>query len=200
MKKIVYYLFISIIFSLMFTLVDVLNRRVVINNKTGVVSDLINGGLGLGSTGLGSIGFGDFNVKQNMDANSVCTDDKPLLLTNGECVACDYMLDENTDVLIGCEKCSGNAKCLLKMDGEEKNKIQPRINKPRIESKHKYKLIKITGSDENLRGEVLETQSGRKKFVFIGGLVDGAVVKSVSGDGKIVVEKDGESQSLDIEM
>ena len=184
----------------MFTMVDVFNRRVIINQNHSIVADLINGGLGLGSVGLSNFSLNNFEFKQKVNTTGICSDEKPLFLSNGECVGCDFNVDKDMTVLFGCEKCVGanNKACLFEPD--EKIENEKSQNKNLIQHNHKYKLIKIIGSDENLRAVVVENSSNRKKFIVIGGLVDGAVVKSVSVDGEIIVEKDDIVKKLDVEF
>lgn len=62
----------------------------------------------------------------------------------------------------------------------------------------RYKLINISGVDNQLQATVQEISTGQNKRIAVGRDLDGYIVKSISLNDGIVFEKDGVEESLNI--
>ena len=132
MKKILYYLLTSAGFAVMFSATDMLAQKALFNqdeealSKMGVDNSMLGNlglsGLGLGNLGIGNLSLDSLSIGGGKNIGGPCTDDKPLMLTNGECVSCDAVAKRgfSGDVLMGCEKCPNlknrGVKCLFAID------------------------------------------------------------------------------------
>ena len=150
-----------------------------------------------------------FDFDRLIRALGFCSDEEPLLLTNGECVPCDYKpgKSESFDILFGCEKCPKLKKkesdCVVKMDVEDKTKksqkSQKKQKKENSSDKYKYDLVNVMGVGDNLQATLIENASGKKKNIAIGDVLDGYMIKSISLK-EIVFEKDGVVQTLNFDV
>jgi len=66
------------VFAVIFTAVDTVNKQVMLNPDNDVFNNLINRNIN-----FSDFGFENFNLGQSEKATGECSDDKPLLLTNG---------------------------------------------------------------------------------------------------------------------
>ena len=153
-----------------------------------------------------------FDFDRLIRALGFCSDEEPLLLTNGECVPCDYKpgKSESFDILFGCEKCPKLKKkesdCVVKMDVEDKTKktkksqkSEKKQKKENSSDKYKYDLVNVMGVGDNLQMTLIENASGKKKNVAIGDVLDGYTIESISLK-EIIFEKDGEIKTLVLEI
>ena len=62
----------------------------------------------------------------------------------------------------------------------------------------RYKLINIVGMDNQLQATVQELSTGQNKRIAVGKDLDGYIVKSISLNDGIILEKDGIEESLNI--
>ena len=62
----------------------------------------------------------------------------------------------------------------------------------------KYKLINVIGVGNELQATIEETSSGQTKRIAVGKFVDGYIVKSISLNDGIVLDKNGEKEILSI--
>lgn len=152
-----------------------------------------------------------FDFNKFIRAMGFCSDEEPLLLTNGKCVPCDYKpgKSESFDILFGCEKCPKLKKkesdCIVKMDLEDtksKKSDKSKKNKSGENSsadKYKYDLVNVMGVGDNLQMTLIENATGQKKNVVIGDVLDGYTIESISLK-EIVFEKDGIVQTLKFDI
>ncbi|MBO7645000.1 MAG: hypothetical protein J6S57_01690 [Alphaproteobacteria bacterium] len=204
LKKIIRYLFFSIIFGLVFTVLDMVSQKSILGIGGNSLAGVGLNSLGMGQLNIGNIGldFGDIGMDKSAMSGGMCSFDKPLLLTNGECVACNYT--GGGDVLMGCEQCPNTkVNCLFNMDSKKtkntKSKILKSVKSKKISKEHhQYTLVNIIGIGGEMRATLIETDTGRKKIISIGDVIDGATVKSVSMDDGIIVEKNGVMKKLDV--
>ena len=211
-KKLMYYLFMSAVFAMMFSAVDIMNNKSVLGPENMSLANFGLNSLGFGGLNINNLLNGKFdlngvNATKNTNAGEICSGKTPLLLADGSCVSCDYGAKSGADVLFGCEKCSNlhGVNCLVKM--ENKPVVQQKTTVSHVDntapaksvSVHKYVLMNMVGAGDKLRATLTEVATGRKKIVFVGGVLDGATVKYVSVDG-IVVEKNGVLERLDVGM
>lgn len=189
MKKIIRYIFVSMAFSLALVAIDVIGGRILFGPQSNVVYDNADGDVSTFDKYAESVG--------------VCSGNKPLLLTNGECAPCDYNAESDVYVLLGCEKCSNMAAsdCAFHMgiDDDVPNDMKKIVtgNNHKGSENHKYTLIKIIGDGDRVRITLRENATGQKSIVSVGDVLDGWVIKLISFDG-IIVEKDGKIETLDI--
>ena len=176
-------------------LVDVIAGRVMFGRMGDMLSD----------AGIGNVGSGTVDLQ----AIGMCSDDKPLLLITGDCVACDYKARENIDVLMGCEKCPNLEKrginCLFQIDADENAQrdarkiIKEQVVKSTTSSGNgKYNLINMRGNDDLVRAVLYEKSTGRKIIISVGDVLNGAIVKSISLDNGIILDRDGVVEILDV--
>ena len=62
----------------------------------------------------------------------------------------------------------------------------------------KYKLINVIGVGNELQATIEETSSGQTRRIAVGKFVDGYIVKSISLNDGIVLDKNGETEILSI--
>lgn len=62
----------------------------------------------------------------------------------------------------------------------------------------RYKLINIVGMDNQLQATIQELSTGQNKRIAVGKDLDGYIVKSISLNDGIILEKDGIEESLNI--
>jgi len=192
MKKIFWYFLGSVAVSLAFVAVNMYSTKVMLQQDNPISGTNI-----VSNSGLGKY-VGDVTM---------CAGDKPLMLTNGQCVSCSYVSEknQNVDILMGCEQCPKlkNIKCLFEMNnGAKVQNLAQKTTEPNLEktSTKKYKLIKILGNEDKVQILLQENSTGQKRFVYIGDDLDGWIVKSFSLEQGIIVEKDGEVKVLDVDM
>ena len=89
-----------------------------------------------------------------------------------------------------------------KLDEQEKNPEPEVVEKPKkkqIDSvAAAYKLINVIGVGNELQATVEDLSSGQNKRIAVGKEIDGYTVKSISLNDGIVLEKDGETEILNI--
>lgn len=224
MKKIVWYLVVSVVFAIIFRATDVLSQKALFGKDSEMLSGLgidtsSLGGLGglTGLSGLGSLGIGGMGglgdlIGGNSGGSGIggtCSGDTPLMLTDGQCVTCDFVLKYKSDILMGCEKCPELKKkgitCAFAMDVDEnatqkdnkKSKKSKKDEKP-AEPTHKYTLVNIMGIEDKIQLTLVNNETGQKNIVSVGDTFDGYTVKSISLEEGIVVEKNGVVEDLDI--
>lgn len=214
MKKIFYYFLTSAVFALIFNAAGKLNQQSMLNSENGGLENLQVGGFDLGSLGLSSLGFGNLNLGNLglgdfSNVTGTCSGDKPLMLTTGECVSCDFVIKskQNVDVLMGCEQCPNLNKkginCLMAVDTDSVTQKDTKKSGKQVKTPekpvftHKYRLINIMGGDK-LRVTLEEVSSGQKKIISVGDTLEDGTVKTISLDEGIIVEKNGVLKLLDI--
>ena len=193
MKKMFWYFLGSLAVSMGFVIVNMYSSRLMLQQ-------------GSGTTGVANI-VGDSALGKYAEYVGICSVDKPLMLTDGRCVSCDYGANKNVDILLGCEQCPNlrGKNCAMETSTDVKVPNAPQKveeQKPKkTSSNYKYKLIKFVGNEDKIKIVIQENATGQKSFVYIGDEIDnGWVVKSVSVNQGIIVEKDGVEKVLDIEM
>lgn len=62
----------------------------------------------------------------------------------------------------------------------------------------RYKVVNIIGVGNQLQATITEISSGQNRRIAVGKELDGYIVKSISLNDGIVLEKDGETESLNI--
>ncbi|MCQ2567975.1 MAG: hypothetical protein MJ163_00025 [Alphaproteobacteria bacterium] len=84
---------------------------------------------------------------------------------------------------------------------EEMDEVVAKKTAPKKEDgnfSRRYKLINISGVDNQLQATVQEVSTGQNKRIEVGRDLDGYIVKSISLNDGIVFEKDGVEESLNI--
>ena len=219
MKKILYYLLTTAGFALMFRATDTLSQKALFSqdaeslSKMGVDSSMLGNlglsGMGLGNLGLGNLSINSLGIGNGKNVAGTCSDDKPLMLTDGECVSCDAVVKKkvDSDILMGCEKCPNLKKrginCLFAMDEgasaqKEIAKAKKQKNEKTTKPEHKYSLVNIMGVDDKIQVTLINNETGQKNIVSVGDTFDGYTLKSISLDQGIIVEKAGVVEELDI--
>ena len=80
---------------------------------------------------------------------------------------------------------------------EQKTATKPAKPEP-AEVSSKYKVVNIIGVGNQLQATITEVSSGQNKRISVGKVLDGYVVKSISLNDGIVLEKDGVVENLNI--
>ena len=62
----------------------------------------------------------------------------------------------------------------------------------------KYKLVNVIGMDNQLQATIEDVSTGQNRRISVGKVLDGYVVKSISLNDGIILEKEGESENLSI--
>ena len=206
LKKIVHYLFISIFCGFLFILVDMISQKAMFNSKNNALTDFGLSNMGIGQLDITNLGIEGLDLGSLGFSGGTCFGKKPLMLVTGECVACNY--NGSVDVLMGCEQCSRTkVKCLFGSQVHAKKTTKStkthdqwlKNEHKKLSKKHKYILVNIIGADDEMHANLIETATGHKKTISVCDVLDGAIVKSISADGRIVVEKNGVVKNLDIE-
>lgn len=84
---------------------------------------------------------------------------------------------------------------------EEMDEVVVKKTAPKKEDgnfSRRYKLINISGVDNQLQATVQEVSTGQNKRIAVGKDLEGYIVKSISLNDGIVFEKDGVEESLNI--
>jgi hypothetical protein len=202
MKKIISYLFYSVIFALICVAIDIVTQKVILRQENKTLNSL---GLDeINNLTPGISGISNKNINTATGLVGTCPDKTPLLLSDGQCVSCN---DVNPaiqvgDILFGCEKCPNlkqkKITCVFK---SETAQTPEKTTKQKPSKKtHKYDLISIIGTDDKIRATLLENQTEQIKIISIGSVLDEGIVKSISVQTGITVEKNGITKTLDIEM